>query len=117
MEDRRQAVETAKRILTKEKLEKQLNGQAFTSPFKSIREGASRKVSFNTRDELGDKTDKLTVFLGRLAAKDNNEKRPFKPQIYQSRGRGQNRGYSQRKYQNRNWLSNRSGSRDRGQLR
>ena len=55
--------------------------------------------------------------LGRLAAKDNNEKRPFKPQIYQSRGRGQNRVYSQRNYQNRSRLSYRSHSRDRGQFR
>ena len=80
----------------------------------TIREGASRRVSFDTRDKLGDKIDKLTVMLGRLAAKDINEKRPFMPQISQSRGRGQNRGYSQRNYQNR--LSNRSTSRDRGQL-
>ena len=58
----------------------------------SIREGASRKVSLDTRDKLGEKIDKLTVMLGRLAAKDNNKKRPFKPQIYQSRGRGQDRG-------------------------
>ena len=43
----------------------------------SIREGINRKVSFDTRDELGDKIDKLTVMLGRLAAKDNNEKRPI----------------------------------------
>ena len=28
------------------------------------------KVSFNARDELGDKIDKLTVMLGKLAAKD-----------------------------------------------
>ena len=62
----------------------------------SIREGANRMVSFDTRDELGDKIDKLTVMLGRLAAKDSNEKRPFKPQIYQSRGRGQ-MGYNQEK--------------------
>ena len=34
----------------------------------SIREGANRKVSFDTRDELGDKIDNLTVMLGRLAA-------------------------------------------------
>ena len=53
IEDLRQAVETAKRILTKEKLHKQLTGQASTSPFMSIRERASRKVSFDTRDELG----------------------------------------------------------------
>ena len=51
--------------------------------------------------------------IGRLAAKDNNETRPFIPQIHQSRGIGQNRGYSQRNYQNRNRLNNR----DRGQFR
>ena len=95
-EDLRQAVETAKRILTKEKVDKQFTGQTSTSPFMSIRDGTNRKVSFNTRDELGDKIDKLTVMLGRLAAKDDNDKRPFKLQIYKSRGRGQNRGYNQR---------------------
>ena len=109
-------VETAKRILTKERLDKLLIGQTSTSPFMSIREGANRKVPFDTRDKLEDKIDKLTVMLDRLAAKDNNKKRPFKPQIYQIRGRGQNRGYSQRNYQNRNRLSNRSSSRDRGQF-
>ena len=82
-------VETTKRVLTKGKLDKQLTGQTSTSPFMNIREGVNRKVSFDTRDELGDKTDKLTVILGRLTAECNNEKRPFKPQIYQSRGTGQ----------------------------
>ena len=82
----------------------------------SIRDGFNRKVSFNTRDELGDKIDKLTVMLGQSAAKDNNNRRPFKPQIYQSRGRGQNRGYNQRNYQSGNRLGNRSGSRDRRQF-
>ena len=77
-EDLRQAVEMVKRILTKEKLYKQLAGQASTSPFMSIREGANRKVSFDTRDELEDKIDKLTAMLGRLAAKDNSNNRPFK---------------------------------------
>ena len=83
----------------------------------SIREGINRKVSFDTRDELGVKIDKLTVMLGRLAAKDNNEKRLFKPQIYQGRGRGQNRSFSQGNYQDRNRSNNRSSSRDRGQFR
>ena len=117
IEDLRQAVEMAKRILTKEKLDIQLTGQISTSPSMSIRKVAKRKVLFDTRDELGDKIDKLTVMLGRLAVKDNSEKRPFKPQIYQNRGREQNRGYSQRSYQNRNRLNNRSRSRDRGQFR
>ena len=44
IEDLRQAVETAKRILTKEKLDKQLTGQASTSPFMSIRQGAGRRL-------------------------------------------------------------------------
>ena len=86
IEDLRQAVETAKRILTKEKLDKQLTGQTSTSPFMNIRDGTERKVSFNARDEVGDKIDKLTAVMNRLAAKDSNEKRPFKPQIYKSRG-------------------------------
>ena len=118
IEDLRQAVETAKRILTKEKLDKQLTGQASTSPFMSIREGAGRRIAFDTREELGDKIDKLTVMIGKLAAEDRN--RPFKQQIHTSRRPpppSQNRGYSQRSYQNRNRLTNRSNSRDRGQFR
>ena len=107
----------SKENIDQEKLDKQLTGQTSTSPFMSIREGINRKVSFDTRDELGDKIDKLKVMLGRLAPKDNNEKRPFKPQIFQSRGRGQNEGYSQRNYQKRNKWNNRSSSRDRGQFR
>ena len=60
---------------------------------------------------------KIKVMLGRLAARDNHDKRPFKPQIYQGRGRGQNRNFNQRNYQDRNRLNNRSSSRDRGQFR
>ena len=46
----------------------------------NIRDGIERKVSFNARDGLGDKVDKLTVMMSRLAAKDSYEKGPFKPQ-------------------------------------
>ena len=65
--------------MTKEKLDKQLTGQSCASPFMNIRDGTERKVSFNTRDKLGDKIDKLTAVMSRLAAKDNHERRPFKP--------------------------------------
>ena len=57
IEDLRQAVETAKRILTKKKLDKQLTGQSSTSPFMIIRDETERRVSFSARDELGDKID------------------------------------------------------------
>ena len=99
IEDLRQAVDTAKRILTKEKLDKQLTGQTSPSLFMNVRDGTERRVSFNTRDELGDKIDKLTVVMSKLAAKNSNERRPFKPQIYKRRG--QNRSYHQGGYQNR----------------
>ena len=110
IEDLRQAVETAKRILTKEKLYKQLTGQTSTSLFMNVRDGIERKVSFNARDKLGDKIDKLTVVMSSLAVKDSYEKRPFKPQIYKSRG--QNNSYNQSGYQNR---IGRSDSRNRRQ--
>ena len=75
IEDLRQEVDTAKRILTKEKLDKQLTGQASTSPFMSIREGAGRRLSFDTREELNDQIDKLMVIIGKLAAKNSSRTR------------------------------------------
>ena len=99
IEDLTQAVDTAKRILTKEKLDKQLTDQISTSPFLSVRDRTDRRVSFNTKDELGDKIDKLTVMMSKLAAKYNHERKPFKPQIYKSSS--QNRSYGQGGYQNR----------------
>ena len=86
MEDLRHAVDTAKRILTKEKLDKQMTGLTSTSPFMSIREGTDKRVSSDTRDELGDKIDKLTVVMSKLVVTENHERRPFKPQIYKSGG-------------------------------
>ena len=71
----------------------------------NIREGMERRVSFSTRDELGDKIDKLTVAMSRLAAKDNHDKRPFKPQIYKSRG--QNMSFNCEHFQNRSSGMNR----------
>ena len=112
IEDLRQAVDTAKRILTKEKLDKQLTGQTSASPFMSFRDGTERRVSFNTRDELGDKIDKLTVVMSKLAAKDSHERKHFKPQIYKSRG--QNRSYGQGSYQSRSDSRNRGHFMDNG---
>ena len=86
IEDLRQAVETAKRILTKEKLDRQLTGETSTSPFMNIRDGTDKRVSFNTRDGLEDKIDKLTVMMSKLVVRDTPERKPCKPQIYKSRG-------------------------------
>ena len=83
----------------------------------NIKDGHHRKVSFDTRDELGNKVDKLTVMIGKLTTRKSGTNRQFRPQIHQSRGRGQNRNYSQRNYQNRYRHNNRSNSTDRGQYR
>ena len=71
---------------------RQLSGQSSSSPFMSISNSHNRKVSFDTSEELGDKIDKLAVMIGKLATRDSGAGRQFKPQLYQSRGRGQNRG-------------------------
>ena len=54
-------------------------GQTSTSPFMSIREGTNKRVSFDTRDMLGDKIDKLTMVMSKLAATENHERRHFNP--------------------------------------
>ena len=127
IEDLRQAVDMAKRILTKETLDKQLTGQTSNSPFMSVTDRTDRRVSYNTRDELGDKIDKLTVVMSKLAANNNHRRNPFKPQIYKSRR--QSRSYGQRGYQarsdngNRGYIVNKSsrqnyrGNRFRGNFR
>ena len=60
----------------------------------SIRDGHHRKVSLDTKKELGDKIDKLAVMIGQLATRDSGSVRQFKLQIHQSRGRGQNKNYN-----------------------
>ena len=57
----------------------------------SIKDTNSRNISFDTREELGDKTDKLVVMIGKSATRDNGSSIQFKPQIYHRKDRGQNR--------------------------
>ena len=51
----------------------------------SITDKHSGRVTFDTGDELGDMMDKLTVMIGKIAARDNGSGRQFKPQIYQGK--------------------------------
>ena len=51
----------------------------------NIRYNHSRRVTFDTREELEDNIDKLAVMIGKLAARDSGSSRQFKPQIYQSK--------------------------------
>ena len=73
----------------------------------STRDGHNWEVSFDTKEDLGDKIDKLVVMIGKLATRVSGTGRQLKPQICQGRGRGQHRGnhdrcnYDQQSYQNR----------------
>ena len=68
--DLRKVVEMAKRILTKEKIDRQSAGQTFLTPFMSIKEGFSKKVTFNMTDGIEQKIDKLMVMMGKLVMED-----------------------------------------------
>ena len=95
----RQAVETTKRILTKEKIDIQLAGQTSSTPFMNIRDGFNKRVTFNMTDGMEQKIDRLMVMMGKLVTEDKGHNEPFKLRVYQSnRGRGQTRcNYDQRK--------------------
>ena len=100
----RLAVETAKRILTKEKIDRQLAGQSSLTPLMSTKDGYnSKKVTFDMQDRLDDKIDKLTSMMSKLTAQDNNQNKHFKLKIYQGRWRGQswNNYPDDTNYQNR----------------
>ena len=96
-------VETAKRILTKEKIGRQLAGQSSSTPLMRIKEYYNTKtVTFHTQDGLENKIDRLTVMMSKLAANKGGVNKQFKPKIYQNKRRDQTRTSSHRcNYQNR----------------
>ena len=71
IEDLRAAVDTAERMLTKEKLDKQLAGQTSSTPFMNLRDGQDKKVSFNMHNNLEQKIDKLTIMMNKLVTEDD----------------------------------------------
>ena len=97
----------AKRILTKEKIDRQLAGKSTSvTPFIKVSEGNhtnKKAVSFNMQDRLDDKVDKLSSMMSKLTAQGNKQDNWFKPKIYQGKGRGQTKQkYDQGNYQTRN---------------
>ena len=70
IEDLRVAVDTAKRMLIKEQIDKQLAGQTSSTPFMSVRDSQSKRVSFNAPDDLEQKIDRLTVMMDKLVTED-----------------------------------------------
>ena len=94
IEDLRQAVEITKRILTKERKDRQLAGGLTSAPFMSVQEGYGnnkRTVSFDIQGMLDNKIDTLTSMMSKLSTQGSNQNRPFNTKIYQGIKRGQGR--------------------------
>ena len=111
----REAVETAKCMLTKEQMDVHKSGQTNSNPFMKVSPQNSKKkgVTFTTIETIqkqGDSIDKLTSLMNELSSKLDKRGNlpPYKPRIHP----GRNRGCGQR--QNRYNSRDRSYSRDRG---
>ena len=86
------AVETAKRFLTKEKIDRQMTGQSST-PFMKLSDRKRKSVTFETKEALertSENMERMMALMDKMYIKLEQKDVPYKPQIYQ-RGRGQNR--------------------------
>ena len=103
----REAVETAKCMLTKEQIGKQKSGQPSVGPFMKVNQQNPKKnnksVSFSVMETIqkqGDSIDKLTSLMNELHSKlDRKENTTYKPRIHQGRNRGP--GQRQNRYDSR----------------
>ena len=50
-----------------------------------------KKVSINPQDLIGEKLENLTSMMYKMSIQQEEGKKPFKPQVYPKRGRGQRR--------------------------
>ena len=106
------AVETAERVLTKEKIDREMSSQSSATPFmkvnskhnyssmKSCKKGVTFDV-IETIDRNSDSIDKLPSFVSKMNMKMDKHEMQYKPQVYQGKNRDQNR-YRQDNYQSRN---------------
>ena len=97
----RDAIDLAKRVLMKEKLDRQLTGQSST-PFMRVSSNANYSMptsnkrgvtlgAMKTLERNSDCMDKLTSLVSAMKMMIDKKQSPYKPKIYQGRSRNQNR--------------------------
>ena len=83
------AVEMEKKVLKKEKIDRQLADQSTSIPLMKVRDGynnsTTKTVTFNTPDRWDNTVDKLTVMISKLTAQGSKQDKQFKPKIYQGK--------------------------------
>ena len=109
IDDLRVAVETAKRLLTKEQMDKKA-GQSSASPFMQVNQGSSKgkdktekKVSFSAVEAMErtiDNIERLASLMDKMDTKLDRREDQYRPRVYQGRSRGC--GYRQNNYSSRN---------------
>ena len=93
----RDGIALAKRVLTKEKFERQLTGQTST-PFMKVtindshatQNSSKRGVTFDAMETLernSDCIDRLTSLVSNMKMTMDRKQSPYKPRIYQDRSR------------------------------
>ena len=114
----RDAIDLAKRVLTKEKLDRQLTGQSST-PFMrmtgndnySMQTNNQRGVTFDAMETLERNSnciDKLTSLVSNMKMTIDRKQSPYKPRIYQGRSRNQNRNWQKFAPRNRSFSRGRN---------
>ena len=101
----RDAITTAKKVMIKEKIDRQKTGQTSTTPFMQMTDNnqspsrtSKRGVTFDameTIDRNSDSIDRLTSLVGKMNVKMGKREAPYKPRVYQGRPRGQSRNRQQ----------------------
>ena len=124
----RDAIDLAKRVLTKEKLDRQLTRQSSTPFMRATRNGNhspqnhyKKGVTFDAMETLERNSnciDKLTSLVSDMKMTMDRKWPPYKPKIYQGRSRNQNtRGRSRDRHDNRPIQQRREVSRSRSNSR
>ena len=120
----RDAIDLAKRVLIKGKLDRQLTGQSST-PFMRASSNDNhftpnsnkRGVTFNmmkTLERNSDCIDKLMSLVSAMKMTIDKKQSPYKPKIYQGRSRNQNRNRQNFTSRDRSFSRGRSQSGNRG---
>ena len=99
----REAIDAAIRVLNKEKLDKQMMRQVSnTSPFMKLRDTthSGKKVSIKPQDLVEKQLENMTSMKYNMSIQQDKAKEPFKHQVYQRRGRGQRQNYNRDRSRN-----------------
>ena len=94
----REAVDIAKRVMNKEKLDKQLTGQASNiSPFMKLGDDTQpgQQKMLNPQD-----SEAISSMMYNMSLQQGKTGKPFKPHVYQRRGRGQRQSYDRDRSRN-----------------